>query len=115
MEVLNTAFFEPEDSPCACAECGSEHMDHPYETSFCSSHCYTVFFDFINDNEPVERQVFVTVYDDDDNMSCASDETFLSIYTYVRVGKKHYSKQLKNRIVVKVSEKYGSAYDTGTV
>jgi hypothetical protein len=131
MDALNTAFFEEEDILITCCvECDSEHMEHPFDTSFCSHKCYTSFFEFINqnyyDNEPVERQVFANVnddydanedfeYDDDDNLSCASDETYLSIYTYVRIGRKSRIRQLKNRILVKVSEKYGSAYDTGTI
>jgi hypothetical protein len=131
MDVMNTAFYESEDIYHACAECGSTHMQHPFDTSFCSQVCYTTFYNFINeyayDNEPVERHEdydqgrnpTVGEYDDeyeydDDNMSCASDETYLSIYTYERRGK-HCSRQLKKRILVKVSEKYGAAYDTGTV
>ncbi len=136
MEVLNIAFYEYEETltPIACAECGSEHMEHPFDTTFCSHQCYKTFFDFINnhsyDNEPFERQIFAKADDDydedanedfeydeeeyDDACSCLSYETYLSIYTYLKRGKRT-TKLLKNRILVKSSEKYGSLYRTGTV
>ena len=140
-ELLNTAFVEQEqNSPVACVECGSTHMEQSYDTSFCSPQCHTVFFNFINnhcyDFEPIERQVFANAgdedekeceydndcdydddeceYDNDDGLSCASDETFLSIYTYESYGK-HRIRQLKDRFIVKISEKYGSSYNTRTV
>jgi hypothetical protein len=78
-----------------------------FTNDFCSERCCMEFcykdFDYHYDDHNYDY--------DDDNSSCASDETMLSIYTYVSYGKKHRTKQLKNRIKVKTVEKYGYNYN----